>query len=53
MGRLPIPVSIGGGKTAYVVNVGSDTVTPIFTATNTAGPAISVGSRPVAIALTR
>jgi YVTN family beta-propeller protein len=37
--------------TAYVVN-GSDTVTPITTRTNTAGPPITVGSNPYAIAIT-
>ena len=34
------------GKTAYVVNAGSGTVTPISTATNMAGPAIKVGNVP-------
>ena len=34
------------GKTAYVANAGSGTVTPIATATNTAGPPITVGSTP-------
>jgi DNA-binding beta-propeller fold protein YncE len=53
MGRASHPGIHRGGKTAYVVSVGSDTVTPIFTATGTAGPAISVGSRTVAIAFTR
>jgi YVTN family beta-propeller protein len=38
--------------TAYVVNSGSGTVTPISTATNTAGKAIKVGPGPVAIAIT-
>lgn len=37
---------------AYVVNPGSGTVTPIRTATGTAGPPIRVGSGPVAIAVT-
>ena len=40
------------GKTAYVANDGSGTVTPIATATNTAGPPITVGSDPYAIAIT-
>lgn len=40
------------GKTAYVVNYGSDTVTPIATASNTAGPPITVGRAPEAIAIT-
>ena len=35
------------GKTAYVANTGSGTVTPIATATNTAGPPITVGSEPL------
>ena len=38
--------------TVYVTNVGSDTVTPIATATNTAGPPIPVGSDPYNIAIT-
>ncbi len=37
--------------TAYVVNGGSGTVTPIATATNTAGPPIPVGSDPGVIAI--
>src|SRR5215469_16626181 len=40
------------GKTAYVVNNGSGTVTPIRTATNTALKAIKVGIGPFAIAIT-
>ena len=44
--RLAHPV------TAYVVNGGSATVTPIRTATNKAGKAITVGKDPVAIAIT-
>ncbi len=42
----------GSPVTAYVANGGSDTVTPIATATNTAGPPITVGSEPLAIAIT-
>ena len=38
--------------TAYVVNRGSDTVTPINTSTNAAGTAITVGPNPNAIAIT-
>jgi YVTN family beta-propeller protein len=38
--------------TAFVVNEQSNTVTPIATATNTAGPPITVGKTPVAIAIT-
>jgi YVTN family beta-propeller protein len=40
------------GWTAYVTNAGSDTVTPIDTATNTAGPAIAVGATPGEVAIT-
>ena len=53
-GRL---VRLLGGSaspvTAYVVNSGSGTVTPIRTATNTAGTAITVGRGPFAIAITQ
>ena len=38
--------------TAYVANSGSGTVTPIRTATNTAGKAITVGTCPADIAIT-
>jgi YVTN family beta-propeller protein len=41
------------GKTAYVLNIGSGTVTPIRTATGTAGTPITVGTEPMAIAITR
>ena len=40
------------GKTIYVANLGSGTVTPVSTATNTAGQPIKVGSQPSAIAIT-
>src|SRR5258708_36712545 len=40
------------GRTAYAVNSGSGTVTPISIVTGRAGTAISVGSGPVAIAPT-
>ena len=40
------------GKTAYVTNFGSDTVTPISTATNTPGPAIPAGALPDGIVIT-
>jgi YVTN family beta-propeller protein len=40
------------GKTAYVLNFNGDTVTPIRTVTNTAGPPIPVGIAPNAIAIT-
>ncbi len=67
LGRLPhwalpelVPLAASTGPlarpahtvTAYVVNSGSGTVTPISTATNTAGKAIKVGPGPVAIAIT-
>src|SRR6516162_9162751 len=38
--------------TVYVVNYGSDSVTPIPAATNKAGTPITVGSEPGAIAIT-
>ena len=38
--------------TAYVVNYGFGTVTPISTATNKPGKAIKVGDEPFAIAIT-
>src|SRR5580693_2085899 len=45
----------GGGSaspaTAYVANYYSGTVTPIRTATNTAGPPITVGSGPIGMAV--
>jgi YVTN family beta-propeller protein len=40
------------GKTAYVANTAFNTVTPINTATNTAGKPIRVGSAPAWIAIT-
>jgi YVTN family beta-propeller protein len=40
------------GKTAYVVNLNSRTVTPIRTATNTALKPVKVRGLPVAIAIT-
>lgn len=39
------------GRTAYVANFGSRSVTPISTATNKAGPAIGVGSEPYVLAM--
>jgi DNA-binding beta-propeller fold protein YncE len=36
---------------AYVVNVGSGTVTPIYLATNTPGRALKAGQRPFDIAI--
>ena len=56
VGSHPIAVAISpNGKTAYVANFGSDNVTEIDTASNTALPQsawISVGSEPDAIAIT-
>jgi YVTN family beta-propeller protein len=42
----------GNQGTAYVTNAGSNTVTPIRTATDTAGTPIKVGSNPFGIAIT-
>src|SRR4051812_22409388 len=39
-------------RTAYVANFSDDTVTPVNTATNTAGTPISVGDGPTRIAIT-
>jgi YVTN family beta-propeller protein len=46
------PAWAATSHTAYVANNGSGSVTPIDTATNTAGTAITVGSEPYAIAIT-
>ena len=46
------PAWPGNRVTAYVANAGSDTVTPIATASNTAGPPITTGYNPFAIAIT-
>lgn len=40
------------GRTVYVANIGSGTVTPIDTATNTPGEPVEVGVRPRAIVIT-
>jgi len=49
----PSPTSAAtGASTVYVVGYMSGTVTPIDTATNTAGQAIKVGPQPIAIAVT-
>jgi YVTN family beta-propeller protein len=40
------------GRTAYVTNSGSGTVTPIRTATNTALPSIKTGRSAVTIVIT-
>jgi YVTN family beta-propeller protein len=65
MNKEPIPESRGApgkdpfdlaitpnGKVVEVVNQASDTVTPIFTGTNTAGKPVPVGSDPWAVAIT-
>jgi YVTN family beta-propeller protein len=46
------PAGAAASHTAYIANWGAGTVTPIDTATNAAGPAITVGSLPVGIAIT-
>ena len=54
-GRRSGPTAIAitpDGKTAYVANLDSGTVTPIRTATNTALPPIKAGRHPDAIAIT-
>lgn len=50
--RHDAPARVSRPVIAYVANGGSDTVTPIRTATNTAGKAIRVGQGPDAIAIT-
>ena len=57
VGRWPEAIAITpNGATAYVADTGApnpgDTVTPIHTATNKAGPAIKVGKSPAAIVIT-
>ncbi len=53
VGACPCAIAITpDGKTAYVTNEGSNSVSPIDTATNTPGTAIPVGSEPSAIAIT-
>src|SRR5205809_411272 len=57
-GTAPIPALVPPAEAsptspvAYVANYGSNNVTPIATATNTAGSAITVGTYPAAIAVT-
>ena len=46
------PAGPGSPVTAYVANGGLGTVTPIATATNTAGLPITVGSSPLEVAIT-
>jgi YVTN family beta-propeller protein len=48
----PAVLAAGSGKTAFVTNFGSDTVTPIDVATKTAGAPIPVGSAPRGVAIT-
>ncbi len=51
--KFPYAIAITpNGKTAYVANFDSGTVTPIRTATNTAVRAINAGSRPGGVAIT-
>jgi YVTN family beta-propeller protein len=53
VGRQPGPIVITpDGKTAYVANAASGTVTPIRIATNTALKPIRVGSTPGAMVIT-
>src|ERR1700743_1072336 len=50
--RGPPPNGVGvspDGTTVYVTNINSDDVTPIDTATNTAGTPINVGNRPIGV----
>jgi YVTN family beta-propeller protein len=49
---LAAPALAATDHTAYVANINSGSVTPIDTATNTAGTAITVGNNPIAIAIT-
>ncbi|MGH3410395.1 MAG: YncE family protein, partial [Streptosporangiaceae bacterium] len=52
-GLNPIAIAITpSGKTAYIVNVGSNTVTPIRIATNTALKPIKTGKNPAFIMIT-
>ncbi len=53
VGRDPVGIAIRpNGKTAYVTNNGSNSVTPIALATHTPRAPISVGKRPAGIAIT-
>jgi DNA-binding beta-propeller fold protein YncE len=49
---VPLAGASAASPTAYVANFASGTVTPIATATNTPGSPITVGTNPVAVALT-
>jgi YVTN family beta-propeller protein len=46
------PAWAASSHTAYVINTNSDSVTPIDTATNTAGAPIPLGAAPIAVAIT-
>jgi YVTN family beta-propeller protein len=53
VGAGPAAIAITpDGRTVYVADSGSGTVTPISTATNKAGPAIRTGKTLFAIAIT-
>jgi YVTN family beta-propeller protein len=49
---MPVLAATPDGKTVYVADEGMDWVTPVSTATNTAGPRIMTGANPYAIAVT-
>ena len=54
VGNSPRAIAVTpNGKTAYVANYYSSTVTPIRIATGKTGKAIKVGGSPYAIAFTR
>ena len=46
------PAWAASSHTAYVINLDSDSVTPIDTATNTAEAPIALGGAPIAVAIT-
>jgi YVTN family beta-propeller protein len=48
----PAVLAAGSGKTAFVTNFGSNTVTPIDVVTKTAGTPIPVGTHPEGVAIT-
>ncbi|HVA22139.1 MAG TPA: PKD domain-containing protein [Candidatus Micrarchaeia archaeon] len=50
-GAAPAAASGGAGWTFYVANAGSNTVTPIATASNTPGTPLAAGSEPAAVAI--
>lgn len=49
---ISVSLRLPDGRTAYVANEHSGTVTPIHTRTNTAEPPIHVGRRPIGITIT-